>query len=396
MSLNKVIIVPDSFKGALTAKAAAEIIASAVGEAFPECEIVKMPIADGGEGSVDAVLSAVGGSFFNATVQSPDEREIEAHFGITGNGVAVLEMAQSSGITRQNGLHPMTSNTYGFGQLILAALDCRTDGVCGKRKSAEPAIKEFMLCIGGSATTDGGCGMAAALGVRFTDKQGNDFVPCGETLCDIVGIDVSGLDERVSECSFTVMCDVDNLLFGESGAAFVYAPQKGANPEQVRILDNGLRHYGAVLEQHFGRSFSNIPGAGAAGGLGAGCMAFLGAKLRSGIDALLDLYNFKAQCKDADLIITGEGKLDSQSFQGKVLSGILREAGTVPVWSICGVCDCDEGFLQTKGVKVFQASEGVTKEDSMREPEKFLKIAAKRAMEAVETKLSKIKENHHD
>jgi len=366
MNLRKVIIAPDSFKGALSAREASDIIASAVSEKFPDCEIVKMPIADGGEGSVDAVLTAVGGEIFETDVLSPDNRQIKASFGITANSTAVIEMAQSSGITRQTGLNPMTSNTFGFGQLILAALD--------------KDVKSFTLCIGGSATTDGGCGMAAALGVRFLDKRGDFFIPTGERLCDIVDLDISGIDKRIATSNFKVMCDVDNPLFGKSGAAYIYAPQKGANPGQVRILDDGLCHFGVILEKFFGKSYSELPGAGAAGGLGAGCMAFLGAGLKSGIDLLLDLCNFKSQVKDADLVITGEGKLDSQSFRGKVLSGILREAGDVPVWSICGVSDCDADFLSEHGVLVFQASEGISVEESMREPEKYLRIAAQRAV----------------
>ena len=370
MSLNKVIIAMDSFKGALTAKEAVDIITAAVNDAFPNCEIVKMPIADGGEGSVDAVLSAIGGEVLNAQVLSPDDRLINASFGIADNKTAVIEMAQSSGITRQNGLHPMTSTTFGFGQLILAALD--------------GGAREFTLCIGGSASTDGGCGMAAALGVSFHDENEDAFVPCGETLCDIKSINKDDLDKRVAESSFTVMCDVDNPLHGERGAAFIYGPQKGASPGQVKILDKGLRHYGVVLHKSFGRSFDSIPGSGAAGGLGAGCMAFLGASLMSGIDAILKLYDFKQHCLDADLIITGEGKLDSQSFQGKVLSGIMREAGSVPVWSICGVCDCDGSFLREHNLVVFQASEGVSVKESMREPAKYLRIAAQRAMQHIQ------------
>jgi len=363
--MNKVIIAPDSFKGALTAKEAAGIIAEEISGVFPLCEIIKMPIADGGEGSVDVILSAVGGNVYSAKVQSPDNRQIDASFGIADNNAAILEMAQSSGITKQLGLHPMTANTYGFGQLIKAALD--------------RDAREFILCIGGSASTDGGCGMAAALGVKFHDAQGNSFIPCGETLNEISDIDISGIDKRIAGSSFTVMCDVDNPLFGTNGAAYIYGPQKGANPEQVKTLDKGLRHYGALLEEHYGRSFVTIPGSGAAGGLGAGCMAYLGAKLKRGIDAILELYDFKKQRENADLIITGEGKLDSQSFQGKVLSGVIREAGDVPVWSICGVCDIDPGLLRGYSIEVFETSEGITAEESIREPAKYLRIAARKA-----------------
>jgi glycerate kinase len=207
---------------------------------------------------------------------------------------------------------------------------------------------------------------------------------------------MSGIDKRVAESEFTVMCDVDNPLYGERGAAYVYGPQKGADPEQVRLLDEGLRHYGSVLQKTLNRSFEDktgsqdkepvpsrvscIPGAGAAGGLGAGCMAFLGASLKSGIDAILELYDFKTQLKGADFVITGEGKLDLQSFQGKVLSGIIRESGDVPIIAICGICDCDPAILKEKGITVFEASEGVTVKESMEQPEKYLRLATQKAM----------------
>jgi len=266
--------------------------------------------------------------------------------------------------------------------------------------------------------------MAAALGVRFTDRHGESFVPCGETLCDIIEIDTDDLDARIAKSRFTVMCDVDNPLYGPNGAAHVYAPQKGADHEQVLVLDRGLKHYGDLLEEKFGKEqfgkeqfgkeqpgkeqfgkeqfgkkqlskeqpgkepslrtqFADIPGAGAAGGLGAGCMAFLGANLMSGIDTILKLCEFAKHRADAGLIITGEGKLDSQSFQGKVLSGLLQRANGIPVWSICGICDCDEAMLKKYDLKVFQMSEGITVEESMREPEKYLRAAARRAMESV-------------
>jgi len=385
MGLNKVIVAPDSFKGTLTSGEVADVIADEVRRVFPDCEIVKMPIADGGEGSVDVILSAVGGEICTIGVLSPDDRQIDAYYGFTDSGTAIIEMAQSSGITRQEGLNPMTSTTYGFGQLIADALD--KNSVIDQNEN-KPDVGKFKLCIGGSATTDGGCGMAAALGVRFYDKDGNSFIPCGETLINIAAIDDTGLDERIAGSSFVVMCDVDNPLYGTNGAAYIYGPQKGADSEQIIILDEGLRHYGAVLEKHFGKSYSNIPGAGGAGGLGAGCLAFLGAEIRSGIDAILGLYDFGEQCKNTDLVITGEGKLDSQSFQGKVLSGILREAGNVPVWSVCGVCDYDrDGIhkmsvtdLRHEPVAVFETSKGVGKDESMNDPVKYIRIIMQAAL----------------
>ena len=369
VQLGKVIIVPDSFKGSLSSSQAAGVIAGEVLAAFPNCTVVKMPIADGGEGSVDTVLSVTGGETYEALVLSPDDSEINARYGVIGSGTAILEMAQSSGLTRQNGLHPMSSSTYGFGQLILAALDL--------------GIRDFLLCIGGSATTDGGCGMAAALGVRFLDGFGNGFVPCGGTLGAIARWDDQGMDARIRQSAFTVLCDVDNPLSGPRGAACVYAPQKGANPAQVRLLDDGLRRLGELLAERYGEDYAGVPGAGAAGGLGAGCMAFLGAKLKSGIETILDICGFSGQLADTDLIITGEGKLDEQSFQGKVLSGILRRAGNVPVCSICGVRRCDEARLREHGILAFEASEGISIEDSMADPERYIRLAAQRAMRTI-------------
>ena len=366
MELNKVIIAPDSYKGTLSAKQAADIISQEVSAAFPNCSIVKMPIADGGEGSVDTIISAIGGETYSVQALSPDNRIIPAYFGITANGTAVIEMAQSSGLTKQNGLHPMTADTYGFGQLILAALD---------RGAAD-----FILCIGGSATTDGGCGMAAAIGVRFLDSMGNSFVPCGGTLAEISKIDVSRIDKRISESRFTVMCDVENPLYGTSGAAHIYGPQKGASTEQVAVLDAGLRHLGDVLSKLFDKDYASVSGAGAAGGLGAGCMAFLGASLMRGSDAILELCGFSGHIAESDLIITGEGKLDDQSFNGKVLSGILRDAGGVHVCSICGICECDEAMLRRYGISVYEACDGIPVEECMADPAKYIRIAAQKAM----------------
>jgi len=367
--LRKIVIAPDSFKGTLSAQKVTDIIAREVTDRFLNCEVVKLPLADGGEGSVETVLAVTGGQLAHALVLSPDNKRIRAHFGITTNKQAIIEAAQSTGITKQSGLHPMTSSTFGFGQLIKAALD---------RK-----LRDFYLCIGGTASTDGGCGMAAALGVKFFNDAEKPFVPCGATLKDIACIDMSGLDLRVNESTFTVLCDVDNPLFGSEGAAFIYAPQKGANESEVRTLDLGLRHLNEVCVQTFARftrDNSSIPGSGAAGGLGFGMMTFLDGTLASGIDAILDLCDFERRVKDADFIITGEGKLDSQSFSGKALSGILRRSGDVSVISICGTCEVEPSQLRARGLRVFEASEGVSAEESARQPELYLRQATKRAL----------------
>ena len=367
MNLQKVIIAPDSFKGTISASQTTDIIAHEVLAVFPGCTVVKMPIADGGEGSMETIIGVLGGEIYETLVRAPDDRQIPAYFGVAADGTGIIEMAQSCGLTKQSGLHPMTSSTYGFGQQLTAALDL--------------GVQRFMLCIGGSATTDAGCGMAAALGVLFLDKRGNSFIPCGETLKDIAHIDTSDLDVRIHGCSFTVMCDVDNPLFGSNGAAYIYAPQKGASSQQVVILDDGLRHLGNAFPEVFRRDRTTTPGAGAAGGLGAGCMVFLSARLMRGSEAILRLSGFREHLVNADLIITGEGQLDEQSFHGKVLSGILRDAGSIPVLSICGVCRCSTDILAKHNLTVFETSDGITAEESMADPARYIKAAAKKAME---------------
>ncbi|MCL2632863.1 MAG: glycerate kinase, partial [Coriobacteriia bacterium] len=263
--------------------------------------------------------------------------------------------------------HPMTSSTYGFGQLILYALGL--------------GLRDFYLCIGGSATTDGGCGMAAALGIRFLDEQGSCFVPSGATLEQIAHIDMDDLDERVQASDFTVMCDTDIPLYGRGGAAYVYGPQKGADSAQVSLLDRGLRSMSDVFLRTFDSDYAFRHGAGAAGGLGFGCLAFLKARLVSGIDAILELCDFEKHLADTDLIITGEGKLDAQSFSGKALSGILRHANGVPVVSICGICDAPESLLRKHKLAVYETSEGVSIEESLENPEEYLRRAVDKALQ---------------
>ncbi|MBO7336648.1 MAG: glycerate kinase, partial [Lachnospiraceae bacterium] len=232
----KVIIIPDSFKGSLTSEEAAAILKkSAENAGF---EALAFPIADGGEGSVNSILSVKGGTRFFKTVTGPDGNDIEAMYGITSDNIAVIEIAESSGITKQKEPHPMTAGTFGFGSLIRDALDR------GARK--------FLLCLGGSASTDCGTGMAAALGVVFLNEKKESFVPCGETLSDIANVDISGLDKRISESSFCVMTDVTNPLYGPEGAAYVFAPQKGADPEQVKKLDMGLKNAAEHIEKATG------------------------------------------------------------------------------------------------------------------------------------------------
>ncbi len=367
MKIDKIIIAPDSFKGSLSSVEAAKIINEEALRAFPNCETAVFPIADGGEGSLDTIEAARGGRRIFADVLSPDDRIISASYLFFEDKSAALELAESSGFTKQNGLHPMTSSSYGFGQLILNAL--------------ERGARDFTLCIGGSASTDGGCGMAAALGVRFYNSRGESFRPAGESLNEIVDIDPSGLDARIKQSRFTVMCDVKNPLYGENGAAFRYAPQKGADANQTAILDAGLKNLCERLKAVFDVDFSSLEGGGAAGGLGAGCVAFLDARLTSGIDAMLSLCGFRDAVKNADAVITGEGKLDEQSLMGKVLNGIIEASAGLPVISICGVNKCDVNLLKGFNVTAFEASKGISVKECIEDSAKYVRKASQRAME---------------
>ena len=225
--------------------------------------------------------------------------------------------------------------------------------------------------------------MAAAVGVRFLDKRSRAFIPNGQTLADIAHIDLSGLDARISASRLQALVDVQNPLFGMNGAAFVYGPQKGASPQQVLALDSGLRHINAICLEKFGVNYAAVPGAGAAGGLGFGCLAMLGASLTSGIETILAVCGFRDEVADADLVITGEGRLDAQSFSGKVLSGILRQAAAVPVLAICGVLDCEESLLREHGLTVFAIGDEVAVEVSLDDPERYLRATVAKALDVL-------------
>ncbi len=359
--IKRVVIAPDSFKGTLSSRRVVEIISDAFAKAFKGMDIIRMPIADGGEGSLDAIISVTGGAVYRAEVQGPDGKDLTARYGITPDGRAIIEMAESSGITRQKTLHPTTSNTYGFGQLILEALN--------------KGARKFTLCVGGSATTDGGCGMAAALGAKFCRKNGKPYVPTGDTLSLMESMDLSGMDSRIKESEFTVMCDVDNPLFGPNGAAYIYGPQKGASESQVIMLDNGLKHLNDLLMEHGFPDFGAYPGAGAAGGIGAGCIAFLGGELKSGSEEILNLFDFENIARSADLIITGEGSFDSQSISGKLISGVCRKASGTPVIVICGINRCPQEEFETRILEVFASCDYANIKTSLKYPEKYLKMA---------------------
>ena len=324
--MEKILLVPDSFKGTLSSRQVCQVMAGQLRRFFPQAQVKSIPVADGGEGSVEAFLAAAGGERRTRTVTGPFGEPVEAFYGILGDGrTAVIEMAACAGLPLAEGrLNPERATTYGVGELLLAA--------------KEAGCTKAILGLGGSCTNDGGVGAAAALGAKFTRADGAAFVPSGGTLGEIAALDVSPVVQALQGMELTAMCDIDNPLYGEAGAAVVFAPQKGADAAMVARLDAGLRHLGQVSARCLGRDFSHLPGAGAAGGLGFGMAAFCGAQLRMGIDAVLDAVGFDSLLPGTDVVFTGEGKIDSQSARGKVVSGVAvrcRKAG-VPVVAVVG------------------------------------------------------------
>lgn len=357
----KVIIIPDSFKGSMSSEKVAEVLNEIILQR-KGCDTISIPIADGGEGSTRCILEALGGTYKNVRVHSPENTIINARYGITHNRVAVLEIAESSGITKQKALNPMTANTYGFGEMIKDALD--------------EGLRDFFLCLGGSASTDCGCAMASALGMKFFDVAGRIFVPCGKTLKNVVSLDASDMDERIFSSRFTVMSDVENPLFGPLGAAHIFSPQKGANPDEVLALDSGLKHISDVMRKAGFKDPGVVKGAGAAGGAGYGCYAFLNAKIESGIDAMLDICRFDEKIEEAAYVVTGEGKLDEQSLMGKVVGGIHNRSKGKPLLVFCGINELSEEKLSTLGIRAVEIGRDIPVDESMKNAETYLRKAA--------------------
>lgn len=321
------VIAPDSFKSSASAKEVAQAIADGLKVAFPDGEYDLIPMADGGEGTVEALVAATGGKIVHATVTGPLGEPLESFFGILGDGeTAVIEMAAAAGLNLvpPEKRNPLFTTTYGVGELIKAALN---EGCC-----------RLIIGIGGSATNDGGAGMAQALGAKLLDSNGNEIGFGGIELGKLARIDISGLDKRLKESEILVACDVTNPLTGLKGASAVYSPQKGATPEAVKILDENLHHYAEVIRRDLGVDVEHVPGAGAAGGLGAGLMAFCQAKLIRGVDLIVQAVKLDERVQTADLVITGEGKLDFQTGFGKVPYGVAKVAKRYrkPVIAIVG------------------------------------------------------------
>ncbi len=337
--IRKIIIATDSFKGSLSAIDACSAVADAVALEFPDCEVIQLPVADGGEGTVDCFAVAMPEARrCRWTVSGPYGEKLQVQ-GLVAEGRAVLEMAACAGLPLVEGReNPAATTTYGVGEMIGQALQL--------------GCKSIVLGIGGSCTNDGGAGMAAALGVVFRDAHGREFVPVGGTISQIADYDASAAVKRLAGVEITAMCDVGSPMHGPLGAAHVFAPQKGASPADVELLDAGLRHLDGVITRKLGRSVADIPGAGAAGAMGAGVIAFLGGALKSGVDTVLDVVGFDAHLADADLVFTGEGRIDGQSSRGKVVSGVARRAKTagVPVVALGGSIAPDADALYALGV----------------------------------------------
>jgi glycerate 2-kinase len=320
----RVVVAPDSFKGSATALAVAEAIERGVRAVFPGAEVVKVPIADGGEGTVDALVVATKGRIEERTVRGPLGEPVRARWGVLGDGAtAVLEMAAASGLplVPKERRDPRVTTTYGTGELVRAALDA--------------GLAKLVVGIGGSATNDGGTGLARALGARFLDEAGKELPEGGAALARLARIDLAGLDPRLARAQVTVACDVDNPLTGPRGASAVYGPQKGATPQMVKELDAALGRYAEVARAATGRDVAGEPGAGAAGGLGAGLLFFTPARLRPGVSIVLETTGFEALVEAADLVITGEGRTDFQTAMGKAPVGVAAAAKRHGVPVVC-------------------------------------------------------------
>lgn len=323
----KFVLAPDSFKESMTGKEAAEAMERGIKRVVPNAECIKVPMADGGEGTVQSLVDATNGEFYEALVTGPDGNPTKAIYGILGDKeTAVIEMASASGIHLIAGekRNPLNTTTYGTGELIKAALD--------------KGVRNILIGIGGSATNDGGAGMVQALGVKLLTEQGDEIGFGGGALSQLHIIDLSGLDKRLQNIKVEVACDVKNPLIGKTGASYVFGPQKGATPQMVEVLDRNLEHYANIIKEQLGRSIAYVEGAGAAGGLGGGLLAFLAAELKRGIDLVVKYTDLKNKMKGADYVFTGEGSIDGQTLFGKTPMGVAITAKelSIPVIVLAG------------------------------------------------------------
>ena len=339
---NKIVVASDSFKGSLTSLEVAQSVAKAAKEAYPSCEVVEVNVADGGEGTMDALQQTLGGCKVILEVSDPLGRPVNASYVILDDGnTAVLEMSAASGLPllAPEERNPSKTSTLGTGELIRDALD--------------KGCRKFLVGIGGSATNDAGMGMLHALGYRFRDDSGAELAPVGGSMIEVSSIDMSGRHPALSQTQFIVACDVKAPLYGPEGAAYVFAPQKGADKDMVEALDMGLRHFAEVSAFATGCDSSSLEGSGAAGGLGFAFRQFLGASLERGVEMVLDAIHFDELLEGADLVITGEGRVDSQTLTGKTPYGVAQRAlhQGIPVVAIGGSVTLDKSQAQLAGFK---------------------------------------------
>jgi glycerate kinase len=372
----KIVIAPDSFKESLSALQVATAIEAGVREVFPEAACHKLPMADGGEGTLQALVDATGGTVHQVEVTGPTGRRIQAAFGLSADGhLAVVEMASASGLEGVPVAErdPRSATSRGTGELIRAALDA--------------GARRFVVGLGGSATNDAGAGMLQALGVRLRDADGQELAPGGAALARLQHIDIGQLDARIAECRIDVACDVTNPLVGPRGASHVFGPQKGATPAMVAELDACLQRFADVLRADLGQDVAQVPGTGAAGGLGAALLAVLGAQLRPGCEVVTDAIGLDDALRDADLVITGEGRTDGQTLYGKAPIGVARVAARhgVPVIGLSGAVTPDAAVLHAHGIAaLFSAVPGpCTLDDALRDAAANVQTAARNIAMAV-------------
>lgn len=366
----KIVIAPDSYKESLSALEVATAIEQGFREIWPDADYVKLPVADGGEGTVEAMVAATAGRMVHVDVTGPLGASVQAFYGLSGDErSAFIEMAAASGLelVKPAQRNPLTTTSWGTGELISHALDA--------------GVKHIIIGIGGSATNDGGAGMVQALGAKLLTSEGKPIGQGGGELDRLSRIDISGLDKRLADCRIEVACDVTNPLTGEEGASAVFGPQKGATPEMIERLDKSLAHYAQVIAHDLDMDVLNLSGGGAAGGMGAALYAFCGAQLRQGIEIVTDALQLDKQVADADLVITGEGRIDSQTIHGKVPVGVARIAKRFnkPVIGIAGSLTADVGVVHEHGVDaVFSVIYTVcTLEEALENAEGNVRLAAR-------------------
>ena len=334
--MKKCVIASDSFKGTLSSKEITDLFEIEFKKAFPNAQLEKVVLGDGGENTLEVFANNFPqGEYYKLEVTGPNFQKVNAKY-YTYDDKAVIELAEASGLVLATERNPMKTTTFGVGELIFDAYS--------------RGYRQFYIALGGSSTTDGGCGLLSALGIKFINKLGDDFIPVGETLTDIVEIDDSGL--TVKDAHFVILSDVSNPMYGEKGAAKVFAKQKGANEEEIEILDNNLRY----LSKVFKKDVKDIHGSGAAGATSSGMLAYLDSEIVSGIDTILDIIDFDSIIKDADYVFTGEGKLDSQSFDGKLISGVLKHTKDIPTICICG--KAEDNVSNDRFYAIYPTSDG--------------------------------------